>query len=294
MGMINPTARRDQILSLPDGRDVAYAEWGTPSGQPVLLFHGAPGSRLFCPNYEATKSSGARLITIDRPGYGGSDHQPGRTLLGWAKDVATLVDALHLDTFAVVGFSAGGAYALACAVALKERVTSVGIAGGAGASFDEAPHLYDEDDTALALVAREDLERAAQIAMSNEWIVAMARTPESLFQEDLTPEGDMWLFKDSETLTEFEEVVRVGMRQGTTGLAWDYFAHDAPWGFNLESVRPPTYIWHGKQDLLESAQAVHFAAQRIPNCTVTTWPQDGHLGVMTHWTDALTAVISGA
>jgi pimeloyl-ACP methyl ester carboxylesterase len=102
MGMINPTARRDGGLSLPDGRSLAYAEWGTSSGPPVLLFHGGPGSRLFCPDYEATMSSGVRLITIDRPGFGGSDPHPGRTLLSWADDVAGLADALHLDRFAVI------------------------------------------------------------------------------------------------------------------------------------------------------------------------------------------------
>jgi pimeloyl-ACP methyl ester carboxylesterase len=294
MGMINPTARRDGGLSSPDGRSLAYAEWGTSSGPPVLLFHGGPGSRLFCPDYEATMSSGVRLITIDRPGFGGSDPHPGRTLLGWADDVAGLADALHLDRFAVIGFSSGGPHALVCAVALEERVNFVGTAAGAGASFDEAPHLYDDEDTALALIAREDLDRAAVIAMSDEWVNTMAQAPESLFQEDLTPEGDMWLFSDGETLEEFEEVIRVGMRQGPIGLAWDDIALDAPWGFKLENIRLPTNIWHGEQDLLESSEAVDFAAERIANCTVTTWPQDGHLGVMTHWSDVLAAAISGA
>jgi pimeloyl-ACP methyl ester carboxylesterase len=270
MGMINPTARKDRALSLPDGRSLAYAEWGNSSGPPVLLFHGGPGSRLFCPDYEATMSSGVRLITIDRPGFGGSDPQPGRTLLGWADDVAALADALHLDRLAVVGFSSGGSHALVCAVALEERITFVGTAAGAGASFDEAPHLYDDEDTALALVARVDLDRAAEMVMSDEWVNEMTQAPESLFQEDLTPEGDMWLFRDPDTLAEFEEVIRVGMRQGPIGLAWENIVLDAPRGFRLDSIRLPICIWHGEQDALESAEAVDFAVERIPNCTVTT------------------------
>jgi pimeloyl-ACP methyl ester carboxylesterase len=128
MGMINPTARKDRALSLPDGRSLAYAEWGTSSGPPVLLFHGGPGSRLFCPDYEATMSSGVRLITIDRPGLADPIPNPvGRCW--WADDVAGLADALHLDRFAVVGFSSGGPHALVCASALEERVTFVGTAG---------------------------------------------------------------------------------------------------------------------------------------------------------------------
>ena len=34
------------ILSLPDGRRLGYAEYGDPNGKPVMLFHGNPNSRL--------------------------------------------------------------------------------------------------------------------------------------------------------------------------------------------------------------------------------------------------------
>jgi hypothetical protein len=101
----------------------------------------------------------------------------------------------------------------------------VGTAAGAGATFDEAPHLYDDEDTALAPIAREDLDKAAVIAVSDEWVNAIAQAPESLFQEDLTPEGDMWLFNDGETLEEFEQVIRVGMRQGLIGLWWGRYRY---------------------------------------------------------------------
>ena len=37
----------DQIHRLPDGRKLAYAEYGDAHGTPVLLVHGNPGSRLF-------------------------------------------------------------------------------------------------------------------------------------------------------------------------------------------------------------------------------------------------------
>lgn len=34
------------FLTLPDKRQLAYAEYGDPNGLPVLYFHGAPSSRL--------------------------------------------------------------------------------------------------------------------------------------------------------------------------------------------------------------------------------------------------------
>ena len=87
-----------------------------------MLFHGAPGSRLFAPPADVTASLGVHLITFDRPGFGGSDRREGRTVLDTAGDVAALADGLSVERFAVLGISAGGAHALGCAVALGERV----------------------------------------------------------------------------------------------------------------------------------------------------------------------------
>ena len=107
--------RADATVTLADGRTLAYCEWGNSSGHPVVLMHGAPGSRLLCPDEDATAAAGVRLLTVDRPGYGGSDPRPDPTLLGWADDVQALADQLGLERSAVVGFSAGGGSALACA-----------------------------------------------------------------------------------------------------------------------------------------------------------------------------------
>jgi len=98
----------DATITLADGRILAHCEWGDPSGSPVLLVHGAPGSRLLCPDEDATAVAGVRLLTVDRPGYGGSNARPDPSLLGWADDVQALADRLGLERFAVVGFSAGG------------------------------------------------------------------------------------------------------------------------------------------------------------------------------------------
>jgi pimeloyl-ACP methyl ester carboxylesterase len=63
----------DHTLTHADGRRVGWAEWGDPHGQPVLFLHRNPGSRLLDPDSTATASTGTRLITIDRPGYGRTD-----------------------------------------------------------------------------------------------------------------------------------------------------------------------------------------------------------------------------
>src|SRR6266496_1502611 len=74
-------ARVDERIALPDGRWLAYAEFGDPDGRPVLFLHGTPGYRL---NPWATdaelRSAGVRLIAPDRPGVGRSTPQPRRRL----------------------------------------------------------------------------------------------------------------------------------------------------------------------------------------------------------------------
>ncbi|MFN2241868.1 MAG: alpha/beta fold hydrolase, partial [Anaerolineae bacterium] len=83
---------RGQVILLSSGRRLGFAEYGDPEGEPVLYFHGAPSSRLLHPDEEITRSLGARLIILERPGFGLSDFQPGRRLLDWPDDVIEAAD----------------------------------------------------------------------------------------------------------------------------------------------------------------------------------------------------------
>lgn len=125
-----------------DGRRLAYAEYGARDGIPVFHFNGSGGSRLEWPGDAAMlENIGVRFIGIDRPGHGYSTFQDNRTLLGWADDVTALADHLNIGRFFVEGWSAGGAYALACAYKLRNRIIAGAILSGIG-PFDR-PSPYD-------------------------------------------------------------------------------------------------------------------------------------------------------
>src|ERR1700722_18988127 len=110
-------------LRLADGRRLTYSETGPRGGIPVLYCHGAIGPPLGAAvDLEAlTGELGVRYIAVSRPGIGGSDPAPGRTVLGFAADVRELVDVLEIERLGVVGVSAGGPYALAVARELEAR-----------------------------------------------------------------------------------------------------------------------------------------------------------------------------
>ncbi len=121
------------LLTLPDNRRLAYAEYGDPNGHPVFYFHGGGTSRLepLLLGDEVFIRLGLRLIAPDRPGIGQSDFQPNRRFSDWTKDVTFLADALGLDKFSVLGVSSGGGYTAACAAKIPHRLYSAMIVSGA-------------------------------------------------------------------------------------------------------------------------------------------------------------------
>ncbi len=121
----------DSQVNVGGGRKLAYTDIGEPAGLCVVFFHGALSSRLRLAYLEQQfLAEGIRVVSPDRPGYGRSSPQPGRSLLDWPADVAALADALGLDRFVVAGHSSGGPYAVACAALLPARVAAGIVFGG--------------------------------------------------------------------------------------------------------------------------------------------------------------------
>src|SRR5204863_1333027 len=107
---------------------------------------------------------GVRLIAPERPGCGRSCAAPERTLLSWPADVLEFADALGIDRFAVVGFSAGGPYAAACAHLLPpERLIAAAIVNGV------APHDAGADISGMRLSYRAGFALARRFPALTEW-----------------------------------------------------------------------------------------------------------------------------
>lgn len=286
---------RDATVTVAHGRKLAYAEWGDPNGKPVFFFHGTPMSRVWCPDESATRAAGVRLIAIDRPGIGGSDVLEARTFGDWPVDVVGVADALGIGRFAVVGLSAGGPYAAACAALIPARLTGVAIVSSrwlALYNFAERPAAYaelDADDRANYDLAQHDPLAAAEAAASEveDWVMGLWERPESFIEPAQWPTGDRWFFADQARTSDFFASVRECFRQGTDGFRWEMMAAWLPWGFRLDTIEMPVHIWHGAQDHIVTAEQVDFIVQRVPRCVLVTWPDVGHMGIAQHWDEIL-------
>ncbi len=289
---------RDAAVAMPDGRRLAYTEWGLPDGKPVLFFPGSPGSRLWCPHEEATTAAGVRLIILDRPGVGGSDPLDGRTYANWPKDVTALGDALQFSSFAVIGVSDGGPYAAACAALIPELLSGVAIVSSRGLTkydWAERPDAVEEwsaDQRALFELARHDPTAAADLAAehSADDVTDWADHPDLLHGELEAAEGDRWFFSDPTRVAEFDAQCREATRQGVQGLKWELIDVFQPWGFRLADISIPVSIFHGVQDPWVTLENVEFQVSTIPKSTLTIWPDSGHMGYVKHWDQILDAV----
>jgi hypothetical protein len=90
-------------LTLPDGRKLGYAQYGSLTGQPIFYLHGLPGSRIEAAfSHDMGLKLGARIISMDRPGIGWSSPQPERTLLDHPKDLEHVAKHLQLDYYSIL------------------------------------------------------------------------------------------------------------------------------------------------------------------------------------------------
>jgi pimeloyl-ACP methyl ester carboxylesterase len=279
---------------LRDGRFLAYAEWGAADGQPLLAFHGAPGSRLWCPDDfqpgQTTTEAGIRLITVDRPGYGRSDPRPAHRVVDWADDVAQLLDALQIDRCPVVGVSAGGPYALACGARLQDRVTRLGSISGTAPAY-RVPGIWER----MPEDWRATLERAAQDPFAaiddarrrSGWL---ADAPESVADPSGWPEVDRWLAEDESLLGPLVGFIREAGHQGVDGYAWDRLALSLPWGFEPSEVQVGTWLWQGEEDSMIDRSEFELLCREIPQARCILYPGEGHL-LRGHWGEVYGALI---
>src|SRR5687768_4890149 len=282
----------DRVIRLADGRRLGYAEYGDPSGRPVLFFHGLGTTRLVCPPDEtAARELGVRLIAVDRPGIGISDALPGRRLLDWPLDVAQLADRLAIGRFAVVGWSGGGPYAAACGYRMPQRVSAVGMVSApaplAGAPAADYLRRFDRN--------------AARAAGRAPWMIRLAlwhwgrpqrRDPVRFFEESLAAMCEA----DQQVLS--EPVLRGRMiansaelyRQGGRGMYDEALVLARRWGFDLAQLRVPVHIWHGVGDEVIPLSMARYLARSIPGARVTYYSDDGHHLLYRHWPEILSAL----
>jgi pimeloyl-ACP methyl ester carboxylesterase len=277
--MLDSGSHRCETLRLLDGRRLAYTLTGPRHGRPVVYCHGAIGTPIDATVdlRRLTQDLGILYIAPSRPGVGGSDALPDRTIYDFADDVTQLVDHLGIGRFSVTGVSAGGPYALAVAHKLQGRVERVGVCSSLSplcaphrtpglqrrvriplGAMAHAPSLVRmTGDVLLPLVARHPQLVTRVIAMH------AARSEQARLASNDEKSAAARSFLDA-------------CCEGVGGLVDDYLTYIQGWGFPLAEIEVEAQLWHGGQDPLVPVEHALQLAAELPRCRVFVDPDEGH------------------
>ncbi len=261
-----------------------------------MIFHpGTPVTRLLGRwGHDAAIAAGVRLVSINRPGYGGSSsttQTPG--LSGVGRDTVALATHLSLDEYAVVGSSGGGPFAMATAIAAPGRVRALGVVGGVGPwrLLDAPSPANAEDRECLALLDAGDAAGA--------WTCLYRQVEEQRARRTLSQAVEAIFGGDASLLTRdagyreiWTENWRV-VRDNPSGYVFDNVAWGGAWDVDPRDVVAPTLLWYGTVDAHCPADR-HGAwyADRIAGSQLVVVPSTGHLDVIdAHWPAVLAGLL---
>jgi pimeloyl-ACP methyl ester carboxylesterase len=286
-------AGHDLTLALPDGRKLAVRDAGDPGGPVVVLCHAAPGSRLLDPDPVATAAAGVRLVTLDRPGYGGSSPLADGavpTVPDFADDVVAVLDGLGVDRpVALVGWSAGGRVALAAAARHPGRVGRVAIVG-TPAPHEDVPWIPDEH---VAMAEQLKADPGGATATLAGMLAPLADAPPAAAVDAVgsSPADRAALAADPDRQDRLQHMLREAFAQGAVGLAADIVSYTvADWGFDPAAVRAPVLAVYGGDDTAVPPEHGRWYADRVPDSALRCVAGAGHLVVLTHWGEILDAL----
>jgi pimeloyl-ACP methyl ester carboxylesterase len=287
----------ERTVQTPDGRTLAVQENGDPHGSPVLVHMGTPNTRHLYPPISADAAARRlRLISYDRPGYGGSTPCPGRTVADCADDVRAICAALDIDRLTTWGISGGGPHVLACAALLPDLVVAAASLaspapfGAEGLDWYEGMGQDNVDDFKLmqrdktAARARTEQQREGMLAASPSQLTAgMASL--------LTPTDAAVLTGD---LADYlASSMQDGLKPSVEGWWEDGMAESGPWGFGLGQISIPVLVVHGRQDKFVPFSHGEWLAAHIPGAEPMLLDNDGHLTLMTRRIGEVHAWLAG-
>ena len=274
---------RDHVgmeLRRRDGSVIAVEVVGEQDGAPVLFCHGLADSRLSAYWFrQAAAELGLRVIAPDRPGTGGTDPRRLSRLADWVEDATLVLDALRVESAALLGISAGGPFAAACAAGIPGRVRNLTLVSPLGLPGWPTPGMAPGERFSLALARH----APAFSGWSLGRLGALARRSPGLFfrlAATALPDIDSRALGQPGMRQSFLTNYAEAFRRGSRGVAQDLRVLTRPWGFDLGSIKVPASIHHGDADTTVPLQHARLFAEVIPGAQLQIHPGHGHFSIL--------------
>jgi pimeloyl-ACP methyl ester carboxylesterase len=270
------------LLTLPDGRQLGWAEYGVADGPVVFAMHGNPGSRLmFRIARPAAVKLGLRIVAPDRPGFGLSTPQPGRGLDDWLHDFAALVRKIGCERFSLVGVSGGGPYATVSAAHFGERVAALALVSPIG-PVAELGDKIDMSEVQRRLFLHFPARRRL-MHWSTSTVNAFFRIAPGAYYDlflRILPAVDREILKAKHVKAQMIADVQESQRQGGEGSRSDLVIYSQPWGVDYGLISAKAMLWQGLDDTIVPVDAALELGRMIPGCRVVELAGEGHFWVI--------------
>ena len=263
-----------------DGSVIAVEVAGEQGAAPVLLCHGLADSRLSARLFtQAARELGLRIMAPDRPGTGGTDPRRLGRLADWAEDAALVLDGVRAEPAALLGISAGGPFAAACAARIPGRVRSLTLVCPLGPPGWPTRGMAPGERLSLAV--------ARHAPAFGGWflgrLAALARRSPRLFLRlaaSELPGIDRRAIAQPGMREAFLAGYAEAFRRGSWGVAQDLRVLTRPWGFQLGSITVPASIHHGDADTTVPPRHARLYAEAIPGAQLQLYPGHGHFSIL--------------
>lgn len=236
------------------GLEIAFTDEGV--GIPLVLLHAFPLNRTMWQEQVEALRDICRIVAPDMRGFGESagSHGPA-TMEEMARDVAALLDVLHVERAVIGGLSMGGYVAFAFLRLFPERVAGLILA-------DTRPQSDDEDGRRTR---EENARRALDEGMEP---IASAMLPKLLSQATREGTPNLVARVRSMIVSAKPESVAAALR----GMAIRQDQRDL-----LPHIEAPALILVGSEDELTPPRDAELMSSRIPHSQLKVLDGAAHL-----------------
>lgn len=244
------------IRNIPiDSATLAVEQSG--SGASIVFLHaGIATRRMWDPQWSLLSQS-CRTVRFDMRGFGDSSMVPGK--FSATEDTIAILDELGIDSAILMGCSYGGATAIHVAVTHPQRVAGLVLVGSGVHGYHDAepaPSVFNEMEDAWNT---SDYERVLHLE-EKAFVVGINRNREEL---------------DSTFLNVCREMNRTKLQwEGVDVEYEDDASEDAQF---LSSIKVPTLVIVGNEDLPLVQRQAEFISMQIPHANLQVMQNTAHL-----------------
>lgn len=251
--------------ALNDGRQLSYLEISNISdiekGDTVVILHNMMGSAFELPSSvnALMKEHKLRIIIPERPGYGDSCSHENRTHESFCLDMLQLFDQLEIAKVKVIAHSIGGAYALAMAEFIPERIERIAMVN----AITRLEDMLQSKPVPVLISAVHQSLRFAPFLIDPILKMAVGKDIEHFYSQQLnymrpTKEGraaDINLLSQPEFRQYCLKNMKQSAKQGIKIWSEELKLSFSSWPFEVTNKSMEYQFWHGDEDDVISVHA---------------------------------------